>query len=190
MSNGRGRDRPDVLVLAGGGIDSTLCMYQLAQEGYRVRALHIDYGQRASPLEWESVRRTARGLAIEADQVTLAPATRRGGPEIVGRNAALICIALLNVRASEGLICVGVHAGTQFFDCSAAFVETIARLVAEQTDSRVRLIAPLVTMTKPEIVGRARALEVSLANTYSCQSGTVPPCGQCHSCLDRKAIGC
>lgn len=81
---------------------------------------------------------------------------------------------------------------TPFFDCSAGFVESMARLVAEQTDSRVRLIAPLVTLTKPEIVGRARALEVSLPDTYSCQEGTVllRPCGKCQLVLRRKAIGC
>lgn len=83
MSNGRGPDRPDVLVLAGGGIDSTLCIHQLAQEAYRVRALHIDYGQRASPQEWKSVRRTAYGLGIEADQVLLSPAIRRDDPRLL-----------------------------------------------------------------------------------------------------------
>lgn len=183
-------DRPGVLVLAGGGIDSTFCLYQLAREGYGVRALHVDYGQRASQLEWESIRRTARSLGIEANQTTVSPAVRRDGPEVVGRNSALICIALLNARPSEGIICLGVHAGTPFFDCSARFVELIARLVAEQTDSQVRLVAPLVTLTKPEIVARARALQVPLGDTYSCQEGAVPPCGKCHSCLDREAIGC
>jgi 7-cyano-7-deazaguanine synthase len=185
-----GRDRPDVLVLAGGGIDSTLCIYQLFREGYRVRALHIDYGQRASSREWESVERTAKTLGLEACQIKVSPVSNLDGPEIVGRNSALICIALLHARSSEGLICVGVHSGTPFFDCSAGFIETISRLVAEQTDSRVRLIAPLVTLTKPEIVARARAFEVPILNTYSCQQGVLPPCGHCHGCLDREALGC
>jgi 7-cyano-7-deazaguanine synthase len=190
MSNEEGGNRPGALVLAGGGIDSTLCIHQLVRDGYSVRAFHIDYGQRASGFEWESVRHTARAVGIEADHITVSPAVSPSGPEVIGRNAALICIALLHARRSERLICVGVHAGTPFFDCSTAFIERIARLVAEQTDSRVRLIAPLVTLSKPEIVARARALELPLAETYSCQEGVMPPCGQCHSCLDREATGC
>lgn len=190
MPKGRVRIRPGVLVLAGGGIDSTLCLHQFAQDGYRVRALHIDYGQPASAIEWKSVKHTARSLGIEGEQASLSSTIRRDGPEAVGRNAALISIALLNSRASEGLICIGVHAATPFYDCSVGFVETMARLVAEQTDSQVRLVAPLVTLTKPEIVARARALGIPLDSTYSCQEGSVPPCGICHSCMDRRALGC
>lgn len=190
MPKGRGRDRPDVLVLAGGGIDSTLCLYQFAQAGRRVRALHIDYGQPASAQEWISVKHTARSLGIECNQATLRAPIRRDRPEIIGRNAALISIALLSIEDNEGLICVGVHAATPFYDCSLAFVESIARLVAEQTDSVVRLVAPLVTMTKPEIVTQARARGIPFELTYSCQEGSVPPCGKCHSCMDRKALRC
>jgi 7-cyano-7-deazaguanine synthase len=179
-----------VLVLASGGIDSTLCIHHLVRDGYPVRAMHIEFGQPASEREWESVERIGRKLGIESTQVGMSPIRSAGNPEIVGRNAALICIALLHARANEKLICIGVHAGTPFFDCSPSFVETMGRLVAEQTDSRVRLLAPLVALTKPEIVARARGFGISLVDTYSCQLGTVPPCGRCHSCRDRIALGC
>lgn len=190
MANAGNHSQPGALVLAGGGIDSTVCIYQLVQEGIPVRALHVDYGQRAGELEWSSVRRSAAALSIDANQVVISPSIDRAGPEITGRNAALISIALLHAKPSERLICVGIHAGTPFFDCSAGFMEAIGRLVAEQTDSQVRLIAPLAQLSKPEIVARAQALNVPLGSTYSCQAGSLPPCGKCHSCLDRKAIGC
>lgn len=190
MPNGNGHDRPDVLVLAGGGIDSTLCLHQFAQHGLGVRALHVNYGQPASTLEWTSVKRTALSLGIQYSQALLKSDICRDGPEVVGRNAALISIALLSIKSSEGLICVGIHAATPFYDCSVAFVESMARLVAEQTDSRVRLVAPLLTLTKPEIVARARAQGVPIDTTYSCQVGASQPCGKCHSCMDRKALGC
>lgn len=190
MAHATGHARLSAVILAGGGIDSTVCIYQMVREGIRVRALHIDYGQLASALEWESVKRTAAALSIDASQIAIAPGVRRNGPEVIGRNAALISIALLHARPSESLICVGIHAGTPFFDCSAGFVDAIGRLVAEQTDSRVRLIAPIASLTKPEIVARARTLDIPLGSTYSCQEGSLPSCGRCHSCLDRKALGC
>jgi 7-cyano-7-deazaguanine synthase len=178
------------LVLAGGGVDSTTCIHQLIREGFRVRALHVDYGQRASTQEWAAVRRVATKLGIADLQAKILPGILYRGGELVGRNTALIALALLHLRPDEGLICIGVHAGTPFFDCSPAYVASIARLVAEQTDSKVRLVAPLLDLLKPAVVERARHLGVDLSETYSCQHGDAAPCRSCHSCLDREATGC
>jgi 7-cyano-7-deazaguanine synthase len=182
--------RPNVLVLAGGGVDSTVCIYELARKAYRVRALHVDYGQHASEREWDSVKRTSLALGIAATQINITPPDARIGAETVGRNAAFISIGLLHAKPDEHLICIGVHAGTPFSDCSTVFIEAMSRLIAEQTDSRVRLIAPLLMLKKPEIVARARDVGVPLEATYSCQQGGAVPCGRCHSCLDRRAVGC
>lgn len=178
------------LVLAGGGVDSTTCIRQLVEEGFRVRALHIDYGQRASAQEWTAVRRLSAELGVSSQQVRLLPGIKNQGVEVAGRNTALISIALLHTRPDEELICIGVHSGTPFFDCSSSYIESMGRLLAEQTDSKVRLVAPLLGLLKPEIVARARKLGVDLSRTYSCQRGEPEPCGACRSCLDRKATGC
>ena len=186
----RGEVIPAAAVLAGGGIDSTTCMYQLRADGARLRAIHVNFGQPASDLEWSSVRRIAGDLRVDAAQIQVVGGRTHRGDEVPGRNAALAFLALMHLLPHERLICLGIHAGTPFVDCSKPFLASLDRLIAEQTDSRVRLIAPLIDLDKPEVVKLARSLRVPLAMTYSCQKGVVGGCGSCHSCLDRKAIGC
>lgn len=165
-------------------------MYQFRNQGIVFRALHVDYGQPSALLEWQCVQDVAKQLSVAADQVRLAGKFDFRIGEIPGRNAALIFIALMHLQLSERLLCIGIHAGTSFFDCSLSFFLTTSRLVAEQTDSRVRLIAPLLNFTKSEIVSLAKQTAVPLSSTYSCQLGVREGCGACHSCLDRKALGC
>lgn len=180
----------DVAVLAGGGIDSSLCIHLLSQRGNKVRPLHIDYGQPAALHEWQAVQRIAEHFLVVPEQISIKAPLPICLGEVPGRNAALIFLALMHLRSSERLICIGIHAGTPFYDCSQQFFAVVERLVAEQTDSRVRLVAPLLDLHKPEIVTLARANAIPLDATYSCQIGSLDPCGECWSCKDRKALGC
>ncbi len=191
MNEGRiGVGAGGVLVLAGGGIDSTFCIHHFHVEGLKVRAFHIDFGQAAADLEWASVSQTASSLNIEATQLKITPPISRQKAEVSGRNAAFIALAFMHCRSDENLICIGVHAGTPFSDCSPSFVESMDRIVAEQCDSRVRVVAPLIRLLKTDVVRKAQDIGVAIMNTYSCQAGLVPACGSCHSCLDRRALGC
>lgn len=178
-----------VAVLAGGGIDSTLCMHLLRNEGKSLRALHVDFGQAAHELEWKAVVQITSLLEIPAEQIRVKGGEISQG-EVPGRNAFLIFLALTRLLPSEKLICIGIHAGTPFYDCSKSFFESTAKLVAEYTDSRVRLIAPLLRYTKPEIVSLARSIGLRLELTHSCQRAIDGGCGVCHSCKDRKVLAC
>jgi 7-cyano-7-deazaguanine synthase len=123
-----------VLLLAGGGIDSTACLQQLRDQNFDVRLVHVNFGQAAANEEWAVVRRVATFFDAEATQiVVIGPETFAGG-EIVGRNAFLIFTALVFLRPVEKLICIGIHSGTSFFDCSQAFLGEIAPLVASITE--------------------------------------------------------
>jgi 7-cyano-7-deazaguanine synthase len=183
-------DDSRAVVLASGGIDSTLCMHLLREDGISFRALHIDFGQPASALEWAAVQRVMKRLDAASSQVQVRSATQFEPGEVRGRNAAFVFLALMHLRPTERLVCLGIHAGTPFFDCSRAFFDATAKLVAEHTDSKVALIAPLRDHTKPEIVAFARSLDIPLEETYSCQRGIPSGCGECHSCKDREALGC
>ena len=165
-------------------------MHLLKNQDAQFRALHFDYGQPAAAQEWSAVQLACSSLHSKCDQVKISGELLTVGPEILGRNAAFIFLALMYRRLSERLICIGIHAGTPFTDCSPAFHESISQKVSEQSDSHVRLIAPLLNLTKPEIVATARELDMPLSFTYSCQHGVTPPCGKCHSCKDREALEC
>lgn len=179
-----------IALLAGGGIDSSVCMQVLKNQGYKVRAIHVDYGQQASSFEWDAVQKVSRYFACDAVQVCVAGLPVRKGPEVVGRNAAFTFLALMAQEADELGICLGIHRGTPFYDCSTVCYKQLDRLVQEYTDSRILLLAPLLEFSKKEIVDYAKSCAFPLALTYSCQEGVAGGCGHCHSCLDRENLQC
>lgn len=178
------------IVLAGGGVDSTVCMHLVRAAGKAGRAIHFDYGQVAANQEWIAVQQLAGEYAFQSVQLVINGARNHGGGEALGRNCALIHLALLQRREEETSIYIGIHKGTSFYDCSIRFFNLCSTLVSEQTDGRVRLIAPLLEFTKPEIVELARRIGIPFSKTYSCQTGGITPCGVCLSCMDREALGC
>lgn len=178
------------IVLAGGGIDSTVCMYFVREAGIGGRAIHVNYGQVASNNEWNAVQQLAKRYDLRPMQLRLEGSKLRSGGEAIGRNCALVHLALLQKNDDETSIYIGIHKGTTFYDCSKRFFELCSVLVSEQTDGRVRLVAPLLEFTKREIVDIARRIDLPFFETYSCQAGGASACGFCLSCLDREALGC
>ena len=180
----------NTLVLAGGGIDSTLCVHLLKEEGHSTRLLHIDFGQKASAQEWKAVQRIASFYMSTSLQISIENIERAGGYNIIGRNASFIFLSLMAKLKEEKVICIGIHRGTQFYDCSKGFLNQASNIINEYTDSCVSLIAPLMPFDKREIISLAKEKSIPIEHTYSCQNGGEQICGICHSCKDRGALGC
>jgi 7-cyano-7-deazaguanine synthase len=177
-------------VLLSGGIDSAACAYLLARRGLAVQGLFFDFGQLAAAPEERAATSVAEHLQIPLQRLRLSGPEPYGAGEIPGRNAFFVFASLLHLRGRPGIVALGVHSGTGYYDCSEAFVASIDRLVAEHTDGRVSVIAPFVSWTKQDVYEYFRSTHVPVALTYSCESGTDPPCGLCASCRDRKTFGC
>ena len=181
---------PKVLILASGGIDSSLCIHRQKSEGASIRCLHVDFGQVAAKEEWAALQRVAEFFKVSCIQITVRSSQVFIPGEVEGRNAFLVLAALTFRHPSERLICLGIHSGTPYYDCSPGFLASVDRLVAEHTNSLVRVIAPLLLLQKPDIVAEFRSNGLPLRLTYSCQNGLAVPCGECLSCKDRSALGC
>jgi 7-cyano-7-deazaguanine synthase len=74
--------------------------------------------------------------------------------------------------------------------CAAFLVDQINRAIAEYTDNGVRVVAPFIEWTKREVYDYFVHIGLPIELTYSCESGGMPTCGKCASCLDRKALQC
>jgi len=177
------------LVLLSGGLDSAVCAHLLKSPSRAVEGLFVDYGQAALKRERASARAVAAHLGIPLRMRTIQPASSRRAGELPGRNALLISIAVFELGTEGGLVAIGVHAGTRYFDCSEAFVDAMGRLVQEQTDGRTAVSAPLVAWSKADVFKVFQEAGLPLSETYSCEAGSTP-CGACLSCADRKALGC
>jgi 7-cyano-7-deazaguanine synthase len=177
-------------VLLSGGIDSAACAYMLARRGLAVQGLFFDYGQRAVTPEERAATSVAEYLQVPLRRLRLSGPEPFGAGEISGRNAFFVFAALLYLRGRPGVLALGLHSGTGYYDCSDAFLASIDRLVAEHTDGQVSVIAPFVSWTKQDVYEYFVSTGIPVALTYSCESGSSPPCGLCASCRDRKILGC
>ncbi|MCP5369951.1 MAG: 7-cyano-7-deazaguanine synthase QueC [Rickettsiaceae bacterium] len=90
-------------------------------------------------------------------------------------------------------IYIGAHSNdcANYPDCRSEYIEsfeTMANLATKQTSegSKIHINAPLLKMTKAEIVKRGLELGIDYSNTISCYDPKDSlSCGECHACLIR-----
>lgn len=176
------------IVLLSGGIDSAACVRYYVDLNFEVNSLFIDYGQNARDNERQSAVRIAAHYNIKLDQVSLSSTKHFGPGEIRGRNAFLILVALLYYPQYKGIISLGIHSGTPYYDCSPPFIRDVTPIVEAYTDGQVRIDTPFINWDKGMIYTYCKEKNVPTRLTYSCELGTNPPCGKCLSCKDREVL--
>lgn len=188
MSEHRDRSvRPEIAVLLSGGIDSMACADFYRSMGRPACGIFVDYGQAAARHETVAAEAVAHHLAIPLLVVTACGPRAKGDGEIPARNAFLACAAAMERPPSVLAIALGIHAGTPYADCSPAFVASAKELLRLQS-TPVDVLAPFLEWQKQEVIEYARKRRLPIELTYSCESGTLPPCGTCMSCLDRRVL--
>lgn len=176
------------IVLLSGGIDSTACIYYYINQGFNVKAVFIDYGQIASKKELESAKKIAALYEVNLDIITLDHSLKFAQGEIKGRNAFLIFAVLLNYSKLQGLISLGIHSGTSYYDCSEHFSKNIQKILDGYTNGQLVLDTPFLKWDKKMVYNYCKINEIPIHLTYSCENGTDEPCGICNSCKDRRAL--
>lgn len=177
--------KQNALVLLSGGVDSMACCHFFMEQGFKVNAVFVNYGQRALNYETESARAVANHLKIDLQEIEITGLIQDDDAEIIGRNMLLLSISILTMQTKTGLIALAVHTGTPYFDCSEQFIQLTNKLVREQTDGALSISAPFVSWSKQEIYTYVKTNALPIELTYSCEAGTDPPCGNCLSCRDR-----
>jgi 7-cyano-7-deazaguanine synthase len=195
-----------------GGLDSTtvLAIAMERHEG-KVEAISFDYGQRQS-IELERAALIAEYYDIEHRIVKLGdlPASaltntsidipKVSYAEIKGISPAYVpfrngqIISKLAAYASadklDSVIYVGTHAedaaNDAYPDCRLDFIGTMGSAVYIGTYHKVRLSAPLIEMSKSEVVTLATKLDAPLGLSWSCYFGGDEHCGVCPTCRARK----
>lgn len=176
------------VILLSGGIDSAACVSFYSRLGHPVEALFVDYGQPTRVREKASATDVASHYSIPLEIVVCHGPKGSFAGEIVGRNAFLIITAMLYKLNWKGIIALGIHAGTPYYDCKERFVVDISRIMDGYSDGRLVLGVPFLSWTKDMIWNYCSELNVPVALTWSCEVGPTKPCGTCRSCKDREAI--
>ena len=176
------------IVLLSGGIDSAACVHYYLDLNFEVYGFFVDYSQSALDNERRSAVRIAAHYGIKLDQAPFSATKHYGPGEIRGRNAVLILPALLYYPRLRGIISLGIHSGTPYYDCSPPFIRDITPIIDAYTDGEVKIDAPFLTWEKSAIYTYCIDKGIPIKLTYSCEAGTSPPCGKCTSCRDREAL--
>ena len=201
------------MVLLSGGLDSATLLAIARQQGFRCHALSFDYGQ-THGAELAAARRVAAHFDVEHQVLTIPigslggsaltdpsiPVPNEGGEGIPvtyvpARNTVFLALALAWAEVLQArAIFIGVNAldYSGYPDCRPEFVaafQDLANLATKQAveGAPVEILAPLVNMTKAEIIRRGTELGVDYSTTVSCYRADPEgrACGRCDACRFR-----
>ncbi len=210
--------KPKAIVLLSGGLDSATSAAIALESGYDLIALSFRYGQRHSRELAASIELVKDleisehfildvnlgswgGSALTDNQIAVP--TQGIDPNIIpityvpGRNTVFIALALSLAEAKDAqAIYLGINAVdySGYPDCRPEYLAAFERLAnlsskAGPEGKAPQLVAPLLTLSKTDIVKKAIELGVPIAKTWSCYQGDSSPCGVCDSCRIRdKAL--
>jgi 7-cyano-7-deazaguanine synthase len=206
---------PLAVVSLSGGLDSCVAAAVARDQGFDLALLHADYGQRTEARERQAFQAIADHYRVGADRRLVVPfaglraiggsaLTDPGIPLPEGdldrkdipasyvpfRNAHLLAAA---VSWAEVLGASAVYVGfveedsSGYPDCREAFLQAFERAadLGTRPTTRLSLRAPLIHLSKADIVRRGMALGAPLHLTWSCYQGEQAACGRCDSCLLR-----
>jgi len=221
MTGANAQTRRRAVVLLSGGLDSATALAIARERGFRCHALSVDYGQRhrhelaaarrvagALGVEGHVVLpldlRVFGGSALTSEDIDVPKAPESAGETIPAtyvpaRNTILLSIALgLAETIPAHHVFIGANAVdySGYPDCRPAFIEAFERVANLGTRAGVegrpfRIHAPLIDMTKAEIIRRGTSLGVDYSLTLSCYdpadaAGGPVACGRCDSCRIRR----
>jgi len=204
------------IVLLSGGLDSATALAVARARGFSTFALSVHYGQRHAT-ELEAARRVALALGAHEHRIMGVDLAGIGGsaltdlgmavPESAGigipvtyvpaRNTLLLALALgwaEVVGAADIFVGVTAVDYSGYPDCRPEFISAFERLAQLATKAgvegrRFAIQAPLVDMSKADIIRTGLRLGVDYGMTVSCYQadGAGRACGKCDSCRLRAA---
>ena len=201
------------VLLLSGGLDSYTAGAIARADGYELFALTIRYGQ-VHAREVEAARHVASALGAARHVEMDVPLSQFGGSALVGdgaipkdrpldagdipstyvpaRNTVFLSLAMAfaEVTGAEAIV-IGVNAldYSGYPDCRPEFLRAFEQVAALATRAGVqgqplRILAPLVALSKADIIRRGLALGLNYCLTVSCYDPQPDgrPCGRCDSC--------
>jgi 7-cyano-7-deazaguanine synthase len=199
-----------------GGLDSYTAAAITQSQGFALYALTVQYGQRHAR-EIQSARAVARALGVERHLELAIDLRAIGGSSLTSnedvprdrnlhttdipstyvpaRNTIFLSLALgwAEVIQAHDIV-MGVNAldYSGYPDCRPEFIHAFEQLAGLATRAgveggRYRVHAPLITLSKADIIRRGQALGLDYGLTHSCYDPTSEgrPCGRCDSCVLR-----
>ncbi|MFD8497766.1 7-cyano-7-deazaguanine synthase QueC [Amycolatopsis sp. NPDC059657] len=203
------------IVVASGGLDSTVLAYWLADRGTELMLLSFDYGQRHRvelgyateiarmmgcphrTVDLTTFGSLVKGSALTDSQIAVPEGhytdSSMRATIVPNRNAIMLDIAVaVAVARKTDAVAFGAHAGdhTVYPDCRPEFVENFTQSTRTANEGMLvgefEVLAPFMDHSKTEIVRIGTSLGVPFARTWSCYRGETTHCGTCGTCVERR----
>ncbi len=209
----RSTDDRFAICLVSGGLDSCVAAAIAMDECDRAAFLHVNYGQRTEKRELKAFNDLADYYSIKERLVTSIEYLKEIGgsaltdkeievPEnqlsdagipvtyVPFRNTHIIAIAVSWAEViGAGRIYIGATEvdSSGYPDCRKSYFEAYNRLIQEGTrpESKIVIHAPLVDMSKGQVIEAGARLGAPFHLTWSCYQNEDEACGVCDSCLLR-----
>lgn len=203
-----------IIVLASGGIDSTVLLCWLKDKGHDVHALSVNYGQKNGYAEINAADDVARVLQIRHRNVDLSALGEMLGsalttpgsvklplgyhPEdpaqsatvVPNRNMLLLSVAIARAVAKGfDAVAYGAHEGDAavYADCRPEFRAAMHQAAQVCGEKPVAVEAPFIGYSKRRVVEIGLELGAPFDLTWSCYRPGEKHCGRCGACLSRAA---
>ena len=208
---------PRAVVLLSGGLDSATCFAIARDMGFETYALSVAYGQRHAA-ELAASKRVAQALGAREHRTASVELGQFGGSALTdpgiavpldqdntgipvtyvpARNTVMLSIALAWAEVlGANDIFVGVNAVdySGYPDCRPVFIEAFEHMARLATKvgvegAQLHIHAPLIELSKADIIRRGTALGVDYGLTVTCYQADDDgrACGRCEACRLRAA---
>ena len=201
------------IILVSGGMDSCITAASAIADGHISVFLHVNYGQKTEKRELEAFHNIANHYGIKEKLIVdISHLSNIGGscltdnkidvPEanldniiipisyVPFRNSNILSAA---VSWAEVLGASAIYVGaieddsSGYPDCRRTFFDTFEKVIdiGTKPETNIKIITPLILLSKKEIVERGILLDAPFHLTWSCYKNEDVPCRQCDSCALR-----
>ena len=196
-------EKPKVIVLASGGLDSSLVMAKLLKEGRTVIPFFSNYNQYAYKGEAKAVRsvrnwsdympsRFEGMIAPEVVEVQIDTGlgTIAACPGRVLSFVGAACIWAFTNNWTSGEIAIGIHKGDKDVDsCRVGYEDSLNETVKSLTQNKMSIITPLMGMTREDMAKEIEEIGIPWNIMYNCYWGP-NPCGYQSEHMEYRCPGC
>jgi 7-cyano-7-deazaguanine synthase len=191
------------LVLLSGGLDSAVCLYLAKSRHEHVTGITFNYFERRI-IEREATEKLASRAGVdliqlgveflrEASDIKKASTRLKGVNQVYipARNIIFYGVAAHFAERLGATYIYGGHLKTdslRFKDASKRFFNSLNNLFLNHLSTgAVRVVTPLITLEKHEVVQLGSSLGVPFELTWSCYEDGPRPCRKCEACREREA---
>ncbi len=192
-----------VTVLLSGGIDSSVLLALLIDQGIESTPLFIDYGQVTAEREYKAATEVSKKIGLQLEKISIPNVSKitvnqltrpesSQNPFYPNRNLLLLTLGSIYAYGKRhhgvGIGVIKAIGTSNFPDNYQIFFDKFTDLIAQSLNYELAILTPFIDISKEEVVEIGKKLNVPFELTYSCLVNNDHPCRECESCISHEKV--